>query len=59
MSDYYNINCPKGYGKIVFLQNNSCPISGMLCCVDCDVIYASDVKDGQVIKREKQKENKI
>lgn len=50
----YNVECPKKYGKVTFLEHendNYCPISGKRLCVQCDVISFEETKDGQVKRK--------
>ena len=42
VSEYYNLLCPKGYGKITFIQLRGgffCPVSGKRNCRDCYRFY--------------------
>jgi len=38
--EFYNVDCPRGYGKITFIKVGDvspCPLSGKLNCVECGV----------------------
>jgi hypothetical protein len=54
----YNVNCPKGYGKIKFLiigDKPFCPVSELSSCLNCDVRTKGEMlrsKDGKIRKEE-------
>jgi len=51
----YDLNCPKGYGKINFIgKKDTCPVSGAVNCVECDIIQGGETKDGQVKRKEEK-----
>lgn len=31
------VNCPKGWGRIIFKDNHYCPVGDVLSCKDCKV----------------------
>ena len=53
MEEYYNLVCPKGYGKITFVQSGRsslCPVSGKKNCMDC---YHSFVEERDKLTEKK------
>ena len=57
---YYNVNCPKNYGKVTFLNTSKglvCPVSSTHFCFECDVIgfrMLNEPEKFQVKKKEEK-----
>ena len=57
-SQDYNVECPKGYGKIIFVrgkEKTKCPISGVGYCERCDVDLEKNLGEDRQVKKAENK----
>lgn len=54
MSEYFNLTCPKGYGKIAFVQSKGgsiCPVSGEKHCQLCVISNFVKEKEKEPVEK--------
>jgi hypothetical protein len=54
MSENYNLTCPKGYGKIAFVQSKKgffCPVSGEKNCQMCHIPNFVKEKEKETVEK--------